>query len=118
MKTTSISTLIALALLTTGTAFAQGGPARRGGGYGGPPKTNAERAARQEQCQQANGGICPNNGVCDGTGAGRGQGKGQGAGRGQGKGQGKGQGQGQGRRQGPRDGSGPRGGGGNCPLAD
>ncbi len=114
MKTTSISTLIAIAILTTGSAFAQGGQGRRGAGYGGPPKTDAERAARQEQCQQANGGICPNNGVCDGTG------KGQGAGRGQGKGQGKGQGQGQGkgRRQGPRDGSGPRGGGADCPLAD
>lgn len=110
MKTTSISTLIALAILTTGTVFAQGGPGRRGAGYGGPPKTDAERAARQEQCQQANGGVC------DGTG----KGQGQGAGRGQGKGQGKGQGQGQGKgqRRGPRDGSGPRGGGDNCPLAD
>lgn len=114
MKTTSISTLIALALLTTGTAFAQGGQGRRGAGYGGPPKSDAERAARQEQCQKDNGGVCSNNGVCDGTG----KGQGKGAGRGQGKGQGKGQGQGKGKRQGPRDGSGPRGGGGNCPIAE
>ena len=108
MKTTSISTFIAIALLTAGTAFAQGGQGRRGGGYGGPPKTDAERSARQEQCQQANGGFCPNGGVCDGTG----KGQGQGTGRGQGKGQGKGQ------RRGPRDGSGPRGGGANCPLGN
>jgi hypothetical protein len=104
MKTTSISTFIAIALLTTGTTFAQGGQGRRGAGYGGPPRTEAERSARQEQCQQANVGVCPNNGVCDGTGKGQGKNRGQGQGKGQ--------------RRGPRDGSGPRGGNTNCPLAN
>ena len=118
MKTTSISTIIAITLLTAGSAFAQGGPGRRGSVYGGPPKTDAERAARQAQCQQANGGICPNNGVCDGTGKGQGAGRGQGRGQGNGQGKGQGQGQGKGKRQGPRDGSGPRGGGANCPLSN
>jgi len=112
MKTTTISTFVAIALLTTGTVFAQGGQGRRGAGYGGPPKTEEERAARQAQCQKENGGVCPNGGVCDGTG------KGQGAGRGQGKGKGQGQGQGKGQRRGPRDGSGPRGGGAGCPLGN
>jgi len=92
MKTIRITTLIAVALLTAGTALAQGGPNRRGKGYGGPPQTEAERAARQEQGQKANGGTCD--------------------------GQGQGQGQGKRLRRGPRDGSGPRGGGGNCPAGN
>jgi hypothetical protein len=106
MKTIRITTLIAAALLTAGTALAQGSPNRCGAGYGGPPQTDEERAARQEACQQANGGACENGGACAG----------QGQGQGQGKGQGKGQGQGQGR--GPRDGSGPRGGGAECPAGN
>lgn len=110
MKTIQITTLIAIALLSAGTASAQASQGRRGAGYGGPPQSDAERAARQEQCQKANGGICVNGGVCDG------QGPGKGWGRGQGNGQGKGQGAGKGQRRGPRDGSGPRGGGANCPL--
>jgi hypothetical protein len=103
MKTLRIATLIAAALLTVGTASAQG---RRGSGYGGPPRTDEERSARQEQRQNANGAICPKCGVCDGSGAGQGQGKVFGQGKGQGKGQ----------RRGPRDGRGPRGGSGNCPV--
>ena len=95
MKTIRITTLIAVALLTAGTALAQGGrggQGRHGKGYGGPPQTEAERAARQEQGQKANGGTC------DGQGQGQGQGKRQ--------------------RSGPRDGSGPRGGSGTCPAGN
>ena len=100
MKTIRITTWIAAALLTASTALAQGGPNRRGTGYGAPPQNDAERAARQEACQQANGGACVNGG----TRAGQGKGKGQGQGKGQ--------------RRGPRDGSGPRGGGANCPAGN
>jgi hypothetical protein len=109
MKTIRITTWIAAALLTAGTALAQGGPGgqgRRGAGYGGPPQTDEQRAARQEACQQANGGVC----------AGQGQGQGKGWRRGQCNGQGQGNGQGKGHRRGPRDGSGPRGGGADCPA--
>lgn len=98
MKTKSIITLTAIALFGASSAFAQGGPGR---GYGGPPKSDAERAARQAQCQRAD---CPN------------KGQGQRKGWGQGQGQGKGWGLGQGHRRGPRDGSGPRGGTGTCPI--
>ena len=108
MKTTSIITLTAIALFGASSAFAQGGPGR---GYGGPPKSDAERAARQAQCQRAD---CPNKG--QGQGQRKGWGQGQGQGQGKGWGQGQGQGQGQGHRRGPRDGSGPRGGTGNCPI--
>jgi hypothetical protein len=90
MKTIHITTLIAATLLTAGTALAQGDQGRRGAGYGGPPKTDAERAARQEECQKAGGGTCD----------------------------GQGQGQGKRHRRGPRDGSGPRGGGPNCPAGN
>ena len=100
MKTIHITTLIAVALLSAGNASAQGSQGRRGAGYGGPPQSDEERAARQEECQKANGGVCD------------GQGQGKGWGRGQGRGQGKGQ------RRGPRDGSGPRGGGANCPAGN
>ena len=108
MKTIRITTWIAAALLTASTALAQGGPNRRGTGYGAPPQNDAERAARQEACQQANGGACVNGGTRAGQGKGKGLGKGQGQGQGQGKGQ----------RRGPRDGSGPRGGGANCPAGN
>ena len=114
MKTIRITTWIAAALLTASTALAQGGPNRRGTGYGAPPQNDAERAARQEACQQANGGACVNGG----TRAGQGKGKGLGKGQGQGQGQGQGKGQGKGQRRGPRDGSGPRGGGANCPAVN
>jgi hypothetical protein len=92
MKTIRIATLIAATLLTAGPALAQGGQGRRGAGYGGPPKTDAERTARQEECQKANGGTCD--------------------------GQGQGQGKGKGKRRGSRDGTGPRGGGANCPAGN
>jgi hypothetical protein len=106
MKTIRITTLIAAALLTAGTALAQGNPNRCGAGYGGPPQTDEERAARQEACQKANGGACVNGGACENGSACAGQGQGQGQGKGQGKAQ----------RRGPRDGSGPRGGGAECPA--
>jgi hypothetical protein len=92
MKTIHITTLIAIALLSAGTASAKGGQGRRGAGYGGPPKTEQERAARQEERKQANGGAC--------------------------NGQGQRSGQGKGQRRGPRDGSGPRGGSADCPAGN
>jgi hypothetical protein len=56
-----------------------GGP--NGKGYGGPPKTEQERAARQAACLQKNGGVCPNGGpqancTIGGKGLGKGAGKG------------------------------------------
>ncbi len=108
MKTKHIATWIAITLLTAGTALAQGGPGR--GGYGTPPKTEEERAARQVERQQANGDNCTDRGNRAG------QGKTRGRGQGQGNCDGTGQGQGRGRGNGPRDGSGPRGGTANCPA--
>jgi hypothetical protein len=106
MKTKNIATWIAITLLTAGTALAQGGPGRRGGGYGTPPKTQEERAERQ----QANG----NNRANRGNRANQGQNRG----RGQGLGNCDGTGQGRGRGNGPRDSSGPRGGTADCPLGN
>lgn len=86
------------------TSFAGNGPGT-GRGYGGPPKSDEERAARQAECLERNGGNCPQGGPraeCPGLGQGRGKGKGQG--------------QGQGWRRGARDGTGPRAGTGNCPV--
>lgn len=105
MKRTVISGLIAAGLLLGGmtlSAFAGNGPGN-GKGYGGPPKSDAARAARQAACIEKNGGVCPNGGPranCPGLGQGKGQG----------------QGQGQGQRRGARDGTGPRAGTGNCPV--
>jgi hypothetical protein len=99
MKLNTLALLVAAGLLATGTAFAQNGPGPRGKGYGGPPQSDAERAARQADCPEKNGGVCPQGGP-------------------RGKGQGKGQGQGQGNqwRKGARDGTGPRAGTGACPV--
>lgn len=105
MKRTGISGLIAAALLLGGlttASFAGNGPGN-GKGYGGPPKSDAERAARQAACLEKNGGVCPNGGPranCPGLGQGKGQG----------------QGQGKGQRRGACDGTGPRAGTGNCPV--
>lgn len=93
MKTIRITTWIAAVVITAGSAFAQG-TGDCGKKFGGPPKTEEERLARQEQCQKANGGTCDGQGQCEGKGKGQGQGKGQ--------------------QKGPRDGSGPRGGAGTC----
>jgi hypothetical protein len=108
MKTKHIATWIAITLLTAGTALAQGGPGRSGGGYGTPPKTDEERAARQVERQQSNRANRGNRGNRAGQCQpwGRGQGNGNCDGTGQGRGQG----------NGPRDGSGPRGGTAACPV--
>lgn len=76
--------VIAGLLMSAGSAslLAQNGPGK-GRGYGGPPKTPEERAARQQECLKKNGGQCPNGGPrgeCPGYG--QGKGKGQGPGRG------------------------------------
>jgi hypothetical protein len=107
MKRTVISSLIAAGLLLGGMAMsslAGNGPGN-GRGYGGPPQSDEERAARQAACLEKNGGVCPNGGPraeCPGLGQGRGKGKGQG--------------QGQGLRRAARDGTGPRATTGNCPI--
>ena len=107
MKNKALAGLIVGGLLMSGAAFsllAQNGPGqgRNGCGYGGPPKTQEERAARQAACLEKNGGICPNGGPranCSGYGRGN-----------------PGQGNGKCARQGLRDGTGPRRGNGMCPL--
>lgn len=99
MKHKLIAGLIVAGLLISGaalTAMAQNGPGgkSKGKGYGGPPQSQEERAARQAGCLEKNGGICPNGGPqtncpadCNGQG---GKGKGKGA------------------QNGKRDGTGPR----------
>ena len=105
MKSKTLVGMMVAALVIAGatiTAFAQNGPGN-GRGYGGAPKSDAERAARQAACQEKNGGVCPNGGPranCPGYGQG-----------GQGKGNGKCA------RQGLRDGTGPRSANGTCPNA-
>lgn len=101
MKTKTMSSLLAALFISGGFAMAQNQANPTGKGYGGPPQTEEERAARQ----QANGGVCPDGGLgeaCETPGQGKGQGKRAGARDGTGKGSGKGKGQ----RSGPRNGSG------------
>ena len=92
----------ALLLAVGGTELlGQNGPGPNGRGYGGPPQSQEERAARQASCLQTNGGVCPNGGSrtnCPGRGMGPGNGAGQGG------------------RHGLRDGTGPRSANGTCPL--
>jgi hypothetical protein len=110
MKSKTIAGLIVAGLLAGGTAIsvlAQNGPGRGGNGrgYGGPPQTQEERAARQAACLERNGGVCPNGGPranCPRLGMGKGQGAGYGAGYGW--------------RRGARDGTGPLAGTTNCPA--
>jgi hypothetical protein len=71
----------------------------QGKGYGGPPASDAERAARQAACLAQNGGVCPQDGVCA-------------------PGKGQGQGNGNGQRRGLRDGTGPRSADGTCPVSN
>ncbi len=103
MKRTVISGLIAAALLLGGmtlSTLAGNGPGN-GRGYGGAPKSDTERAARQAACIEKNGGVCPNGGPrasCPGYGPG-----------------GQGPGNGKCARPGVRDGTGPRRGNGTCP---
>ena len=101
MKRSSIILLIAAGLFAAGSSIAQNGPGPRGKGYGGPPQSAEERAARQAACLERNGGVCPQGGPraeCPGWGKGRGQGQGKQL------------------RWGARDGTGPRGGTTNCPV--
>lgn len=99
MKVNTLIVTIAAGLLAASTSFAQNGPGPRGQGkgYGGPPQSAEERAARQDACLEKNGGVCPQGGPRENC-------------------QGNGQGQGQGNqfRRGARDGSGPRS--GDCPT--
>lgn len=83
-------------MLAAGTAFAGNGQGLQGKGYGGPPQSSEERAARQADCLEKNGGVCPQGGPSD-------------------KCKGKGQGQGKQCRNGARDGTGPRAGTADCP---
>lgn len=101
MKRTMISGLIAAGLLLGGISLYAGNGPANGKGYGGPPKSDEERAARQAACLEKNGGVCPNGGP-----RAAGECKGQGQGKAQGKGQ----------RRGACDGTGPRAGTGNCPA--
>ena len=97
MTIKTLTVLVAAALLTAASAFAQNGPGPRGKGYGGSPQSMEERAARQAACLEKNGGICPQGGPranCPG----------------------KGQGLGNCYRRGARDGTGPRAGIANCPV--
>ena len=99
MKLNTLTVIVAAGLLAVGSTFAQNGPGPRGQGkgYGGPPQSAEERAARQADCQAKNGGVCPSGGPganCPG----------------------KGQGQGNQGRHGARDGTGPRAGTGACPV--
>jgi len=103
MKRTMISGLMVMSLVFGGmtlSTFAGNGPGN-GKGYGGPPQSEAERAARQAACAEKNGGVCPNGGP---------------RAAGECKGQGQGKGQGKGMRRGACDGTGPRAGTGNCPV--
>ena len=95
MKLNTLTVIVAAGLLAAGTAFAQNGPGPRGkgNGYGGPPQSAEERAARQAGCLEKNGGVCPQGGP-------------------------RGNGQGKGHRRGARDGTGPRAGSGNCPQTN
>lgn len=96
MKLNTLAAIAVASFLAVGMGFAQNGPGKgargQGKGYGAPPQSVEEKAARQAACLQKNGGVCPQGGP------GLGQGKGQG--------QGKAKGQGKGLRL--RDGTGPR----------
>jgi hypothetical protein len=108
MKRNVIAGLVVATLVLGGsvsTVLAQSaGKQGNGKGYGGPPQSQEERAARQADCPQKNGGVCPSGGPrqdCPGLGQGKGQGNGQG----------------KGARKGLRDGTGPRAQAGTCPIA-
>ena len=109
MKLNILAVMAVAGVLAAGTAFAQNangtGPRGQGKGYGGPPQSAEERAARQAACLEQNGGICPQGGPrseCQGMG----------------QGQRKRWGQGQGQGKGLRDGTGPRSADGTCPLGN
>ena len=87
MTIKTLTVMVAAGLLAAGVALAQQAPGPCGNGYGGPPKSPEERAARQAVCQEKNGGVCPQGGPrenCPGPGMGAGKGQRKGAGMGQG----------------------------------
>lgn len=92
--------LLLTSLATVVNAQNSPGPGPKGRGYGGPPQSPAERAARQEACPKRSG-DCP--AVCPNGGPGRGPAAGNGAG--------------QRNRRGVRDGTGPCSANGTCPVA-
>ncbi len=100
MKHNILAVIAVASLLAAGTTLAQSGPGTgprgQSNGYGDPPKSAEERAARQAACLEKNGGVCPQAGVCA-------------------PGKGQGQGNGYGHRRGLRDGTGPRSADGTCP---
>ena len=96
-----VAGLLLTGLTTVSLAQNGPGPGPKGRGYGGPPQSQEERAARQAACPRQNG-DCP--AVCPNGGPGRGQGQGNGAGYGW--------------RRGLRDGTGPRNANGNCPWSN
>lgn len=104
MKLNILAAIAVASLLAAGTTLAQNapgnGPRGQGKGFGGPPRSAEERAARQAECLGRNNGVCPQGGP------GLGQRKGQRIGKGQGL------------RQGLRDGTGPRSVDGTCPLGN
>jgi len=108
MKRTLMVGLVAVGLLMSGAAvnlLAQNASGN-GRGYGGPPKSDEERAARQAACLEKNGGVCPNGGPranCPNYDQ---------------AGQRKGNGNGQGWRRGARDGTGPSAANGTCPRVN
>ncbi len=104
MKRMIISSVMAAGLLIGGLTLPVFGGTGNGRGYGGPPKSDEERAARQAACREKNGGVCPNGGPraeCPGYGQGKGRGQGKGVCDGTGP-----KGNGQGKGNGPRAGQG------------
>ena len=107
MKKKTLAGLVIAGLLVSGAAFTvlgQNEACRNGNGkgYGGPPQSQEERAARQAACLEKNGGVCPKGGPqtnCPAGGLGKGACKGWGG------------------QHGLRDGSGPRNASGTCPNA-
>ena len=107
MKNKTLAGLIVAGLVMSGATFsllAQNGSGQGrngcGKGYGGPPQSQEERAARQGACLEKNGGICPSGGPrtnCPAVGLGKGRGAGKGG------------------QHGLRDGTGPRSANGTCP---
>jgi len=109
MKLNLLTVIAVAGVLAAGTTFAQdnsgAGRCGQGRGYGGPPQSSEERAARQAACLEKNGGVCPNGGPraeCPGYG----------------QGQRGGRGNGQCHRRGLQDGTGPRSVDGTCPLVN
>lgn len=107
MKRNVVGMVVLGCLVAAAVAMAQArtesGVPGRGFGYGGPPQSAQERAARQTVCLERNGGLCPQGGPrIEYPRLGRGQDGAKGYGHGRGL----------------RDGTGPRSGGGICPWGN